>query len=151
MDPGVELLLESMRPNPAHVVSRTMDMIAANPGGLRLMAGLEELRAEKRREHRRYVFLHPAARALLDDWENQIRGYVARLRTLASTDPDAPDLADLVDELLLEPGLRAPVGACDSPKGHSSGRKTFHHRPGRGRHLRLPVHDTGGRGRPPPS
>ena len=34
--PGVKLLLESLRPNPAYVVSRTMDVLAANPGGLRL-------------------------------------------------------------------------------------------------------------------
>lgn len=85
VDPGVELLLESMRPHPAHVVSRTMDMIAANPGGLRLMAGLEDW-PEKQRNIVRYVFLHPAAHALFDDWESQIRGCVARLRTLAGTD-----------------------------------------------------------------
>ncbi|MER5341093.1 helix-turn-helix transcriptional regulator [Streptomyces mirabilis] len=129
VDPGVELLLESMRPNPAHVVSRTMDMIAANPGGLRLMAGLEDW-PEKQRNIVRYVFLHPAARALFDDWENQIRGCVARLRTLAGTDPDAPDLVDLVDlvdELLLKSPDFARLWEAYDVKGHSSGRKTFRH------------------------
>ncbi|MGW1754128.1 helix-turn-helix transcriptional regulator [Streptomyces mirabilis] len=126
VDPGVELLLESMRPHPAHVVSRTMDMIAANPGGLRLMAGLEDW-PEKQRNIVRYVFLHPAARALFDDWENQIRGCVARLRTLAGTDPDAPDLADLVDELLLRSPDFVRLWEAYDVKGHSSGRKTFHH------------------------
>ncbi|MEV4449265.1 helix-turn-helix transcriptional regulator [Streptomyces mirabilis] len=126
VDPGVELLLKSMRPHPAHVVSRTMDMIAANPGGLRLMAGLEDW-PEKQRNIVRYVFLHPAARALFDDWENQIRGCVARLRTLAGTDPDAPDLADLVDELLLKSPDFARLWEAYDVKGHSSGRKTFHH------------------------
>ncbi|MET7355029.1 helix-turn-helix transcriptional regulator [Streptomyces mirabilis] len=126
VDPGVELLLESMRPNPAHVVSRTMDMIAANPGGLRLMAGLEDWPG-KQRNIVRYVFLHPAARALFDDWENQIRGCVARLRTLAGTDPDAPDLVDLVDELLLKSPDFARLWEAYDVKGHSSGRKTFHH------------------------
>ncbi|MFD4622051.1 hypothetical protein [Streptomyces sp. NPDC058475] len=89
-----------MRPYPAHVVSRTMEVLASNPGGLRLMAGMEDWPAGQRNVVR-YVFLHPTARTLLDDWENQIRGCVARLRTLAGTDPDAPDLTGLVDELLL--------------------------------------------------
>ncbi|MFF2517211.1 helix-turn-helix transcriptional regulator [Streptomyces sp. NPDC058086] len=126
VDPGVELLLESMRPNPAHVVSRTMDMIATNPAGLHLMAGLEDW-PEKQRNIVRYVFLHPAARALFGDWENQIRGCVARLRTLAGTDPDAPDLAGLVEELLLKSPDFARLWEAYDVKGHSSGRKAFHH------------------------
>ncbi|WP_078655930.1 hypothetical protein [Streptomyces fulvoviolaceus] len=41
-----------------------------------------------------------AARALHpDDWENQIRGCVARLRALAGTAPDTPGLGRLIAEL----------------------------------------------------
>jgi hypothetical protein len=123
---GVELLLESMRPFPAHVVNRTMEMLAWNPGGLRLMAGMEDWPIEQRNVVR-YVFLHPAARALFDDWVNQIRGCVARLRTLAGTDPDAPDLTGLVDELLLKSPDFARLWERYDVKGNTSGRKTFHH------------------------
>ncbi|GGN48962.1 DNA-binding protein [Streptomyces albiflavescens] len=123
---GVELLLESMRPCPAHVVSRTMELLAWNPGGLRLMAGMEDWPAGQRNVVR-YVFLHPAARALFDDWENQIRGCVARLRTLAGTDPAAPDLTGLVDELLLKSPDFARLWEQYDVKGNTSGRKTFHH------------------------
>lgn len=35
--PGVRLLLENLRPNPAHVISRTADVLACNPGGMRLL------------------------------------------------------------------------------------------------------------------
>ncbi|WP_405734177.1 helix-turn-helix transcriptional regulator [Streptomyces sp. NBC_01537] len=126
VDPGVELLLESMRPNPAHVVSRTMEVLASNPGGLRLMAGLADWPAQ-RRNIVRYVFLHPAARDLFEDWDNQIRGCVARLRALAGTEPDAPDLADIVDELLLKSPEFARLWERYDVTGHSSGRKTFHH------------------------
>lgn len=126
VDPGMELLLESLRPNPAHVVSRTMDVLAVNPGGLRLMAGLADW-PEGQRNIVRYVFLHPTARVLFEDWENQIRGCVARLRTLAGVEPDAPDLVGLVDELLAKSPDFAALWEHYDVTGHSHGRKTFHH------------------------
>ncbi|WP_369251228.1 helix-turn-helix transcriptional regulator [Streptomyces sp. R41] len=124
--PGVKLLLESLRPNPAHVVSRTNDLLAANPGGLRLLAGIEEWPL-KQRNIARYVFLHPAARGLFHDWATQVRGCVARLRALAGTDPDAPDLARLAGELLLKSPEFARLWERYDIRGHSHGRKTFHH------------------------
>ncbi|WP_326672266.1 helix-turn-helix transcriptional regulator [Streptomyces canus] len=124
--PGVKLLLESLRPNPAHVVSRTHDLLAANPGGLRLLAGIEEWPA-RQRNIARYVFLHPAARNLFHDWATQVRGCVARLRALAGTDPDAPDLTRLAGELLLRSPEFARLWERYDVKGHSHGRKTFHH------------------------
>ncbi|MEU9286588.1 helix-turn-helix transcriptional regulator [Streptomyces sp. NPDC048275] len=124
--PGVKLLLESLRPNPAHVVSRTNDLLAANPGGLRLLAGIEEWPV-RQRNIARYVFLHPAARDLFHDWAAQVRGCVARLRALAGTDPDAPDLTRLAGELLLKSPEFARLWERYDIKGHSHGRKTFHH------------------------
>lgn len=124
--PGVKLLLESLRPNPAHVVSRTNDLLAANPGGLRLLAGIDEWPA-RQRNLARYVFLHPAARDLFHDWAAQVRGCVARLRALAGTDPDAPDLTRLAGELLLKSPEFARLWARYDVKGQTHGRKTFHH------------------------
>jgi transcriptional regulator with XRE-family HTH domain len=124
--PGVKLLLESLRPNPVYVVSRTMDLLAANPGGLRLYAGIEDWPVSQR-NLARYVFLHPAARDLFEDWGNQVRGCVARLRALAGTDPDAPDLTQLVGELLLKSPDFARLWERYEVKGHRQGRKTFHH------------------------
>ncbi|WP_369244199.1 helix-turn-helix transcriptional regulator [Streptomyces sp. R41] len=124
--PGVKLLLESLRPNPAHVVSRTNDLLACNPSGLRLLVGMEDWPA-KQRNIARYVFLHPAARELFDDWHRQIRGCVARLRALAGTDPDAPDLTRLAGELLLKSPEFASVWERYDVKGSTHGRKTFHH------------------------
>lgn len=71
--PGVKLLLESLRPHPAHVVSRTNDLLAANPGGLRLLPGIEDWPARER-NIARYLFLHPTSRDLFHDWNTQIRG-----------------------------------------------------------------------------
>lgn len=98
---SVRLLLEAVRPNPAYVLSRTNDLLAANPGGLRLMPGMADWPARQRNTIR-YTFLHPAARGLWPDWERKARGCVAHLRAVAGSDPDAPDLATLVGELIVK-------------------------------------------------
>ncbi len=99
--PTATLLLESLRPNPAYVISRTYDILAANPGGARIHPGLLGWPA-KQRNTVRYTFLHPEARELWPDWEQKARGCVAQLRAVAGSDPDAPDLAALVGELLVK-------------------------------------------------
>ncbi|MEV4033584.1 helix-turn-helix transcriptional regulator [Streptomyces umbrinus] len=124
--PGVKLLLETLRPNPTHLVSRTNDLLAANPSGLALLAGIEEW-PNRRRNIARYVFLHPTARTLFHDWAAQVRGCVARLRALAGTDPDAPDLTQLAGELLLKSPEFARLWESYDVNGHFHGRKIFHH------------------------
>ncbi|WUE50569.1 hypothetical protein OG545_43840 [Streptomyces europaeiscabiei] len=59
--------------------------------------------------------------------EHQVRGCVARLRVFAGTDPDAPDLTRLAGELLLKRSEFARLWERYDVKGHSYGRKTFHH------------------------
>ncbi|MER5432153.1 helix-turn-helix transcriptional regulator [Streptomyces sp. NPDC002588] len=122
--PGIKLLLESLRPNPAVVVGRTMDLLAWNPGGLRLFVGMEQWPAEKRNVAR-WVFLDPGARTVFEHWDEQIRACVGRLRALAGTDPDAPDLVGLVDELLAESPEFARLWDRYDVRAHTHGRKTF--------------------------
>jgi len=124
--PGIRLVLESLRPNPAYVVSRTNELLAWNPGGVRLLAGIEDWPA-RQRNIARFAFLHPAARELYDDWGNQVRGCVARLRALAGTDPDAPDLAGLVGELLLKSPDFARMWERYEVAARAYGHKTYHH------------------------
>jgi transcriptional regulator with XRE-family HTH domain len=99
--PTVRLLLETVRPNPAYVVSRTNDLLAANPGGLALLPGLADWPVH-RRNTIRYTFLHPAAHALWPDWAAKARKCVAHLRAVMGSDPDAPELAALVGELIVK-------------------------------------------------
>jgi transcriptional regulator with XRE-family HTH domain len=99
--PTMRMLLETVRPSPAFVVSRTYDVLATNPGGERLLHGLSDWPARQRNTIR-YTFLHPFARDLYPDWEQKARGCVAQLRAIAGGDPDAPDLAGLVGELLVK-------------------------------------------------
>ncbi|MFF2845334.1 helix-turn-helix transcriptional regulator [Streptomyces sp. NPDC058001] len=124
--PHLKLLLESMRPNPAYVISRSMDLLAWNSGGLALYAGLEDWPAGQR-NLARYLFLHPAARDLFPSWDSVVRGCVARLRATAGTIPDAPDLTNLVVELLLKSPDFASLWERYEVAGRKSARKTFHH------------------------
>ncbi|MFQ3560200.1 helix-turn-helix transcriptional regulator [Streptomyces gramineus] len=124
--PGIGLLLDSLRPGPAYVLSRTLDILAANPGGLRLYAGIESWPA-KQRNLARYYFLHPGARELFPEWDTRVRGCVARLRALAGTDPDAPDLARLVGELLLKSPDFARLWESYDVRPHRPGTKHFRH------------------------
>ncbi|MEU9383640.1 helix-turn-helix transcriptional regulator [Streptomyces sp. NPDC048279] len=124
--PGIDLLLDNLRPGPAYVLSRTLDVLAANPGGLRLYAGIENWPV-KQRNLARYYFLHPGARDLFPEWDTRVRGCVARLRALAGTDPDAPDLARLVGELLLKSPDFARLWERYDVRPHRPGTKHFHH------------------------
>ncbi|MFI5555323.1 helix-turn-helix transcriptional regulator [Streptomyces sp. NPDC051738] len=124
--PHLTLVLETLRPSPAYVVSRSMDLLAWNPGGLALYAGLADW-PDTQRNLARYLFLHPTARTLFPDWENQVRGCVARLRAVAGTDPDAPDLTSLVGELLLKSPDFAELWERYDVAGRKKTHKTFHH------------------------
>ncbi|MET9561760.1 helix-turn-helix transcriptional regulator [Streptomyces tauricus] len=124
--PHLKLLLETMRPNPAYIVGRSMDLLAWNPGGLALYAGLADWPATQR-NLARYLFLHPTARTLFPDWDYQVRGCVARLRALAGTDPDAADLTGLVGELLVKSPDFAKLWERYDVVGRKKIHKTFHH------------------------
>jgi transcriptional regulator with XRE-family HTH domain len=125
--PQLKLLLETLRPNPAYITSRTLDLLAANPSAMELYAGIGDWPAAQRNIGR-FLFLHPAARDLYADWDNQIRGCVARMRALAGTDPDAPDLAALVGELLLKsPDFAKLWERYDVTRRTAAPNKTFHH------------------------
>ncbi|MFD3375759.1 MULTISPECIES: helix-turn-helix transcriptional regulator [unclassified Streptomyces] len=126
MPPGTELILERLRPNPAYVVGRTFEVLAANFGGLHLFVGIEDWHGEQR-NLARYIFLHPAARELWDDWDNAVRSCVAWLRGLAGIEPDAPDLARIVDELLLKSPEFARMWDRYDVQGNTRGRLAYHH------------------------
>ena len=99
VSPGIRQLLARVRPCPAYVLSRTGDVMAANPEVLELFTGMGRWPGG-RRNTVRYTFCHPAARDLFPNWEDRAASAVANLRTVTATDPEAPDLAALVAELL---------------------------------------------------
>lgn len=97
--PGVCQLLETVRPCPAYVLTRTSDLLAANPEALTLFAGLADWPPE-RWNTIRYTFFHPAARELFADWDHSAEMTAAHLRSLAADTPDDLDVSALIAELL---------------------------------------------------
>ena len=85
--PGVRQLLETVRSCPAYVVTRTSDLLAANPEALAMFPGLADWPPD-RRNTIRYTFFHPAARQLFAAWDR------------AADTPDDPAVTALIAELL---------------------------------------------------
>ncbi|WP_433383033.1 helix-turn-helix transcriptional regulator [Actinoplanes sp. CA-142083] len=91
--PGLRQLLETVRPAPAFVLNQGSDILAENPEGLALLPGLASW-PRGRRNFVRYMFCHPGAPDIIDDWERMAEDCVAHLRTIP------PPLAEaLVAEL----------------------------------------------------
>jgi transcriptional regulator with XRE-family HTH domain len=124
--PMVRQLLESVRPSPAYVVSRCNDLLAANRGGLALLHGIGGWPARQRNTIR-YLFLHPGARELYASWEQVAREAVAHLRAVAGADPDAPDLAALVGELVVKSEDFARMWDRYEVRTKGGGQKVFQH------------------------
>ncbi|OLR92675.1 helix-turn-helix transcriptional regulator [Actinokineospora bangkokensis] len=124
---SVLAMLETLRPSPAYVVSRTNDVLAANRPGLRLFPGLADWPPE-RRNTTRYMFLHPSARALYPQWETMAAHTAAHLRAIAGADPDLSDLAQLVGELVVKsPEFATLWERYDVEEARGGGRKQFQH------------------------
>lgn len=108
------------------VLNCTSDVLAANPESLALYPGFSDWPARKRNTIR-YVFVHPAARLLFDDWHDAATGAVANLRTVLARDPNAPDLAALVNELTRDSRDFAQAWAQYDVAPRRSQSKLFHH------------------------
>jgi len=119
-------LLEQLRPCPAYVLSRTSDVLAANPEGLALFAGIDEWPAE-RRNTIRYVFEHPAAREVLDDWDKAAATSAAQLRSLTASHPYDPALNALIEELVEAGGEFAALWKRHDVQARRGEVKTFNH------------------------
>jgi transcriptional regulator with XRE-family HTH domain len=96
--PGLAQLLDLVRPTPAYVLDPTSNLLAANPEGLHLLAGIDAWPPQERNLVR-YVFLHPESRQVFAGWHGMAEDCVAHLRTVEAADPGSPALAALVGEL----------------------------------------------------
>ena len=94
--PGMEMLVRTLDPTPAVLMSRRLDLLAWNPTAEALLGpfGPEP-------NYALLVFGDPATRALHADWDEAARQTVALPRFAATRHPDDRALRELVD------GLRA--------------------------------------------
>ena len=123
---GPLIIMEQLRPSPAYIVSRTNDVLAANPAGLALFPGLADWPA-KQRNITRYLFLHPAAKQLYPEWDKIVPQSEAYLRARAGADPDDPDLVRLIGELVVKSKEFARIWERYEVRNLSGGTKAFQH------------------------
>lgn len=97
-------VVEAVRPNPAYVLDRLSNMVAANPEGLALFTGLADLPADERNTCR-YLLTDPRARETFLDWEEIARGAVGHLRAANADQLDDPRLTAFVAALAAESPL----------------------------------------------
>ena len=123
---GPLVLMEALRPYPAYVVSRTNDVLAANPAGRALFHGIWDWPL-KYRNITRYLFLHPEAKRLYPEWDKLVPKSVAYLRARAGADPDDPDLVRLIGELVVKSPEFASMWERYEVKNLGKGTKRFQH------------------------
>ncbi|MFK8908291.1 helix-turn-helix transcriptional regulator [Streptomyces sp. YS-3] len=123
---SVRVMLETLRPSPAYVVSSVNGLLAANRPGLRLFPGITDWPPEQR-NITRYMFLHPMGRKLYRDWDRMAAHSAAHLRAMAGADPDMPALAQLVGELVVKSPEFARLWERYDVQARSGGEKHFEH------------------------
>ena len=91
---AVPLLLQ---PNPAYIIGASYDVLSYNPAADELFPNL--VGPDRRPNFVRWTFTEPLARHVVVDWEQEARGLLARLRTLAGRHPGHPRFTRLIDDL----------------------------------------------------
>ena len=120
--PGLALLVRSLEPSPAVVLSRRLDLLVWNPTAEALLGpfGTE-------RNYARLVFGDPATRDLHADWEEAARQTVALLRFAAARHPGDDALRDLIAELRRHSDTAAGWWQTHDVAQKRNGRKRYRH------------------------
>lgn len=96
--PGLHQLLDALGAQPALILGRNTDVLAANAMARALFTDFDRLPARER-NYARWILLSEQARELFQDWEEQARNAVAALRLEVGRNPGDPDTQRLVSEL----------------------------------------------------
>lgn len=99
--PGLHQLLDSFTTQPALILGRRTDVLAANPLARALFADFGSMPAAHR-NYARWMLLDGEARHLFIDWEQQARNAVEALRLESASRADDLGLRQLIGELSLE-------------------------------------------------
>ena len=121
----VQRVLDSMTDIPAIVKNGRLDMVATNPLGRALFSRVFEGVAAG--NYAKFIFLDPASREFLIDWEGGANDTVAVLRAAAGRDPLDRSLSDLVGELSTRSDDFRVRWAAHNVHQHSHGNKQLMH------------------------
>ncbi|ONI75411.1 transcriptional regulator [Kribbella sp. ALI-6-A] len=98
--PGLYQLLDTLDSQPALVLGRRTDVLAANRLARALFTDFDRM-PPRERNYARWMLLSQEARDLFVDWEQQARNAVETLRFYTGNAPDDPEAQKLVGELSL--------------------------------------------------
>ncbi|GAA5150881.1 helix-turn-helix transcriptional regulator [Pseudonocardia eucalypti] len=96
--PGLYQLLDALEDQPALVLGRRTDVLAANRLARALFTDFDRI-PPKQRNYARWILLDEDARSLFVDWPDQARAAVQSLRLDVGDDPDDRVTTALVTEL----------------------------------------------------
>jgi transcriptional regulator with XRE-family HTH domain len=111
---------------PAYVLDRRWDVAAANPLAVDLFLGWGACEGEAP-NLLRFLFLCPAARGLIHDWEVRAWRLVAEFRADCGRQADSPIIRPLVEELARESGDFARLWRSHEVLGREGGERRFRH------------------------
>lgn len=97
--PGLHQLLDALDAQPALILGRNTDVLAANAMARALFTDFERMPARER-NYARWILRSDEARELFVDWEEQARNAVASLRLEVGRHPEDPDTTRLVGDLM---------------------------------------------------
>lgn len=93
--PSILALIQSMTDRAAFLLNHRMDLLGFNSLG----AALHGLRPGQRPNAARMLFLNPATRNLLPDWDADARKMTSEIRMTSSKYPDDSSLTEVINEL----------------------------------------------------
>jgi hypothetical protein len=125
ISPRLRRVLDAWDPFPAHVCGRRRDLVAWNRAS-EIVNGWSRLPGD-RRNLLWFVFMIPAARALLLEWEREAPLTVAAFRADAGGDLSDRDHQELITELLETSPDFAAIWARQDVRGRQEGLKRFQH------------------------
>jgi transcriptional regulator with XRE-family HTH domain len=117
--------VEAMR-CPAYVLDRRWDVAAANPQAVELFLGWGAGAGETP-NLLRFLFLSPAARALIHDWETRAWRLVAEFRADCGRQADSPVIRPLIAELSAASADFARLWRTHDVLGREGGERRFQH------------------------
>ncbi len=102
---ALDLMLAQHEPYPALVINSRYDLLMANQGAARMMAGLGMVGSDGPPNVLRTLFDPNGARASVENWEEVARALLERSRREAALTGGDQAMADLTEELLSYPGV----------------------------------------------
>jgi transcriptional regulator with XRE-family HTH domain len=120
------LALPGLMSTPAYLLDHAWTARAWNPPAADLFAGWLDDDAGDR-NLLRYVFLSPAARTLIADWETRAQRLAAEFRADFHRQPGDPDMTALVDQLRSESGMFAQCWDRQDVLHREGGERQFRH------------------------